>query len=229
MAAWRVPSMWQDSECWIIGGGPSLTDVFQIPDQVVKKVRNGDSPALYSDYMKQIHDKHIIGINMAYRIGAWMDMIYFGDKSFFDKVKYDLIDYPGLIVTSSDKRAINDKTIPGVKQLQRMPKKWTLGIAEKNNAVCWNHNSGAAAISIAAHTGVKRIILIGFDMTMDSDANRHWHFLYGEKVKPPPYPTHLLGFPVIAKQAKERGIEILNCSTNTAIKSFKIVKLEDVL
>jgi len=81
---WSVPRMWEGGEVWILGGGPSLTKQFDIPDNVVQDVMKGISPpSVYSPYMEAIHNKHVIGINVAYLIGEWIDMCFFGDNKFF--------------------------------------------------------------------------------------------------------------------------------------------------
>jgi hypothetical protein len=64
--SWQVPRMWEGGDVWIIGGGPSILTQFDIPEKVVSKVLNGSSPpSVYSPYMEYLHDKHIIGVNMA--------------------------------------------------------------------------------------------------------------------------------------------------------------------
>ena len=101
--------------------------------------------------------------------------------------------------------------------------------------VSWNCNSGSAAISIAANAGAARIILLGFDMKLDKE-QQHWHDLYGRNAprnpKKPrhfPFDRHLRGFPEIAKDAKRRGIEILNCCSDSAITCFPKYSLKELL
>ena len=81
---WTVPRIWEGGDVWIIGGGPSITKEFQIPSEVVNDVVIGKKPlSLYSPYMESIHKKHVIGINVAYMLGPWVDMVFFGDNNFF--------------------------------------------------------------------------------------------------------------------------------------------------
>ena len=35
---WFVPRMWNDGECWILGGGSSLPRQFGVPESVIEKV-----------------------------------------------------------------------------------------------------------------------------------------------------------------------------------------------
>ena len=81
---WTVPPIWEGDDVWILGGGPSVTMQFGIPNDVVEKVRKQElPPSVYSSYMKDIHNCHVIGINVAYLIGTWIDMVFFGDGKFF--------------------------------------------------------------------------------------------------------------------------------------------------
>ena len=232
---WSVPRMWEEGDVWILGGGPSVPRQFGIPEKVVQDVINGISPpSVYSPYMKALHDKHVIGINVAYLIGNWIDIILFGDDSFFLKHQKGLSEFPGLKVSCYPK----DRNIPWVKFLAR-DNRHPKGISINPKTVSWNLNTGSAAISIAVHTGAKRIILLGFDMKLDENEVQHWHDLYGRrkswkernKSKPDglPFERHLTGFPIIAKDAKMLGVEILNASPESAIQDFPKFTVKQLL
>lgn len=233
---WQVPRIWEGGEVWILGGGPSITKQFDIPDNVVHDVREGIlPPSTYSPYMEAIHNKHVIGINVSYLIGEWIDMCFFGDNKFFLMHKDRLAVWPGLKVSCHN----GTQKIPWVKCLGR-DTDHPRGITPKANMVSWNVNSGAAAISIAANAGAKRIILLGFDMHINGNGQKHWHRLYqGEptagvvagnlpKVNAP-FIRHLRGFPDIAKDARARGIEILNASPESEITVFPKVTVKELL
>jgi len=231
---WQVPRIWEEGDVWILGGGPSVPKQFGIPDEVVMKVINGNSPpSIYSSYMSGLHDKHVIGINVAYLIGNWIDMVFFGDKGFYLKHRQELAKFPGLKITCLS-------SLDSVSWIKYTPRdtKHTRGISENPKMVSWNNNSGAAAISVAAHAGAKRIILLGFDMKLDGE-KQHWHDLYGKyadrntrnpkKPRHLPFERHLRGFSAIAQDAKRMGIEILNASPDSAIKEFPKFTVKELL
>jgi hypothetical protein len=227
---WEVPRIWEEGDVWILGGGPSVPKQFGIPEEVVQSVIKGTSPpSVYSPYMSFLHDKHVIGINVAYLIGNWIDMIFFGDIGFFLKHQQGLAEFPGLKVSCHPQADRYDwlKYTPRDKAHPR-------GISDHPGMASWNGNSGSAAISIAANAGATRIILLGFDMKSDDSKKRHWHGLYGtapaNPKKPPhlPFDRHLRGFPEIARDAKRRGIEILNCCPDSAIKEFPKYTLKEL-
>jgi len=225
--SWRVPRMWENEDVWILGGGPSLTKQFDIPNSVVKSVKDRtSSPSVYSPYMKSIHHKHVIGINIAFMIGDWMDIIFFGDNGFFLKYQELLANHPALRVTCTNIETA--RSANWVKVLDK-DNDHVKGISQNPKLVSWNGNSGAAAISLAAHTGAKRIILVGFDMNLGEDMSQHWHDEYergkintpdSQKRWQPTIERHQRGFEQIAIDAKKMGIEILNASPTSEINLF---------
>jgi hypothetical protein len=227
---WRVPRMWEDGDVWIIGGGPSMPKQFDIPDQVIRNVVSGTSPAsVYSPYMSFLHDKHVVGINVAYKIGDWIDIVFFGDNNFFFEHKEDLARFPGL------KMSCHSQVEPysWVKYLEKDPK--GRGISDNPDMVCWNNNSGAAAISVAVNAGAKRVILLGFDMKLGEDKMQHWHDLYGKgecidqrRIQKLPFDRHLRSFMAVKADAKKRGVEILNCSPESMITEFPKFSMKEL-
>jgi len=236
---WSVPPIWEGGDVWILGGGSSVPKQFGIPDNVVEEVVKGTSPpSVYSPYMHLLHDKHVIGINVSYLIGDWIDMVFFGDPGFFRGNMEQLAKWPGLKVSC---HAVV-QNVPWVRYLL-LDGKHPRGISSDPGRVSWNANSGSAAISIAANAGAKRIILLGFDMCLNGDGKKHWHNLYKNaiitvpeqkrrargEVPMQPFEKHLKGFSHIARDAKERGIEILNASPNSAIREFPKFTVKELL
>jgi hypothetical protein len=234
MKCWKVPNMWKDGECCIIGGGSSIIEQFDIPSELVERVRKGESSMSdYSPYFAPIHKKHVIGINMAYKLGNWIDIILFGDHgNFFLPNLKQLFDFPNLIVSCNPKT----KDFNWVKWLARDRKPY--GICENRHKIVWNQNTGAAGINLAIHTGVKRILLFGFDMYIN-EGNQHFHNEYLRKRKrgrvktskgiEKDFQRHLKAFPAIAKEAKKLKIEILNINPKSRISDFQKMNLKDVL
>ena len=226
---WKVPDMWKDGECWILGGGPSLLSEFDIPwessNQVLSRKAEID---LYSPFLSPIHAKHVIGVNAAFKLGNWIDILFYGDNNFYKANRLQLANFPNIKITCNYRttQVAFQENIKYCPYDQKRP----FGISPQADKVSWNLNSGAAAISIAAHTGVKRIILVGFDMDLNEKGDQHWHGLYN-KVNPKgvPFKRHLQGFSEIAKDAKAMGIEIINASPNSKITEFRKCKVKDLL
>jgi hypothetical protein len=228
---WTVPRIWEGGEVWIIGGGPSVPKQFGIPDSVIQRVIAGESPSLYSPYMEAIHKKHVVGINVSYLIGEWVDVAFFGDMNFFLQHQERLAKFPGLKVCCHPQIEKHK----WIKYLARDNTK-NKGISNTPQQVCWNHNSGSAAISFVTHAGAKKIVLLGFDMKLNGKEQQHWHDLYGrianrnfKKPQHMPFERHLRGFSEIAKDAKRLGVEIINVSPDSAIQEFERISVEEYL
>jgi len=208
---------------------------FDVPEEVIQKVYAGKlSPSSYSPYMEAIHEKHVIGVNNAYQLGTWIDILFFGDSEWHLQHKQKLAGWAGLKVSCDGKFLNRPKNkMEGIKCLDR-DKEHRFGISSNPTKVSWNGNSGAAAINLAVHLGVKRIFLLGFDMTMDAGTRySHWHGTHlppGQKIRRlPPFAKHLRGFPQIAKDAKEMGVEIFNVSSVSRIETFPKISLKEAL
>lgn len=230
---WTVPKLWDGGECWIIGGGTSMPRQFHIPLDIINQVSTGKLPyTAYLPYLEPLKDKHVIGINNAYRLGSIIDVCFFGDCSWYLVHRIALASFDGLKVTCCNRfRQRSEKEMEGIKYLAK-DKQVNHGISTNPQCVAWNNNSGAAAISLAHHLGVKRIYLLGFDMKLDNDKRfSHWHGSHNHAKKNfvPPFARHLKGFPSIAKHAQNLGLEIINTNPDSAIKEFKVVQVDEIL
>lgn len=199
-----VPELWPGCTVYIIGGGPSLSQM----------------------NLELIHSKRVIGVNQAFRLGPWIDVLYFGDCNFYDQnIRKGLQDYAGLMISSCQR--IPEQGWPGVHRVKRS-KPYGINV-DKRNAISWNNNSGASAINIAYWLGAKRVVLLGFDMHKEGDSH-HWHSYYRDRgPKFDPYHRHLIGWPKIAEDAKSAGLEIINATPDSTITEFPFLSLEEVV
>jgi hypothetical protein len=237
MTPWEIPMMWEGGECWIIGGGPSIPREFGVPEKVINGVLSGDLPlSTYSPFLSPIHDKHVIGVNAAFLLGEWIDAVFFGDAGFYFANKPELDAFSKLKISCNSNLPKKQRDINDVKYVP-LNLNHSKGISSQENTVSWNLNSGAAAISLARWFGVRRIYLLGFDMEL-VDGAQHFHSHYRKNKKNDgrardpkklPFDRHKACFPMVANDAARIGLEIVNVSPDSGIKSFKRVKLSDVL
>lgn len=232
MALWEVPPIWEGGECWIIGGGPSMPRQFGVPEDIIRRVMEGhEGPSTYSPFLSPIHGKHVIAINNAYLIGSWIDVMFFGDCKWYPANADALSKFPGLKLTSCARFKKPHEICNGIRFLAWDHEKG-FGISTKPDMVAWNLNSGAASVSIAHHLGVKRIILLGFDMKLDEKKKSHWHGAYGTSKNPkmvPHFQKQMFGFEFIARDAQSLGIEIINASPDSAITHFPKITVKELL
>lgn len=228
---WFVPNMWEGGECWIIGGGVSLPRQFGVPESIIQKVMNKElTMEAYSDYFKPLHDKNVIGTNVAYLLGNWVSVLYFCDLAFYRENGKQLLEgFKNLKVTDTGNMpASKAYEHRNIKKLRRDTQQ---GISDYADCLRWNHNAGGGAINLAFHFGVKRILLLGFDMCADKFGKTHWHSgLPNYRITTDKdFGVFLKSFEFIARDAKIRHIEILNVNPDSALNEFPKVNLKDVL
>lgn len=88
-------------------------------------------------------------------------------------------------------------------------------------------NSGAGAIAFAAKAGAARVILLGYDCQA-TGGKVHWHGDHpqglGNAGSMPKWPDQ---FKRLA--ASLEGVEVINCSRDTALRTFPRMALEEAL
>lgn len=174
----------------------------------------------------RLQERRTIAVNMAFRLGNWMDVMFFGDCRYYAANYKELNEFAGLKVTTCEQHF--DK--PGIKVIQR--KNGQNGLSADPNQVWWNLSSGACAINLAVHFGVKRIVLLGFDM-QSVDNKDHWHDYYRQQGAKPykgkgPFPRFMKPFSAIAEALKRKKIECVVVGPS-ALNMFKQVRYEDVI
>ena len=196
--------MWPDATVFILGGGPSLRKMPQYPD------------------FECLHDKRVIGVNAAFRLGTWIDVLLFGDRKFWVWNEKLLKRWPGLKVTNCP----NLHNLPGVKHMKRQSK----GLAINPDTLAFNHNSGSCAINLAIHFGAKNIILLGFDMKCEQEGDglrHHWHDWHQKEEKDNIHEIHLGRMKRLAEDIKKTDVNVLNATPNSAMDYFPMTMLEE--
>lgn len=91
-----------------------------------------------------------------------------------------------------------------------------------------NHNSGAQAINLAYLLGARRIILLGFDMQWTDNKSHFFgdHPAVLRNVNPT---IHIPHFTQLAAELEREGVEVINCTRETALHQFRRATLEQVI
>lgn len=91
-------------------------------------------------------------------------------------------------------------------------------------------NSGFQAINLAVHLGVRRIVLVGFDMRTDNGI--HWHGEHGGALKNPILANVIKWRRIVDEAAGDLanlGIEVINATACSALTAYPIMSLEKAL
>lgn len=113
--------------------------------------------------------------------------------------------------------------------LQHVDVKPGCGLGEKPGRLYSGLNSGHQAIQWAYHKGAARIILIGYDM-QHTGGRRHWHEDHpGGMSNAEGIAGWVKGFTSLARELALRGVQVVNCSEETALQCFERGQLRDYL
>lgn len=197
---------WATRPAVVIGSGPSLSDeqlAMVEQHQLAQRV-------------------HVIAVNNTIQRVPWADVAYFGDYTalchYLPKLKPHT---PAEWVTTCRAGA----------------ERWRLTHvkASPNNGmtlerVHLNGNSGAQAVNTAAAFGATKILLLGFDMRNAADGRAHW---FGQHPLPlittQLFPDWMHKFAIIAKDAKALGVDLVNCTPDSAMTCIRMGNLEEEL
>lgn len=91
-------------------------------------------------------------------------------------------------------------------------------------------NSGAGAIALAAARGARRIVLLGYDC-QHTGGKTHWHGDHPKGCAGNAAPKTIRKWPAqfLDVQGRLAGVEIINCSRETALTVFPRAQLEEAL
>ncbi len=93
----------------------------------------------------------------------------------------------------------------------------------------WGANSGYQAINLAYLWGARRIILLGYDCKQ-IEGKAHWFGQHPQGLnRHQPLETWRRNFPQLAADLAAEGVEVLNCSPDSALECFRKVPLEAAL
>lgn len=197
---------WATRPAVVIGSGPSLSDeqlAMVEQHQLAQRV-------------------HVIAVNNTIQRVPWADVAYFGDYTALCHYLPKLKPHTKAEWVTTCRAGAERWRLTHVK-------------ASPNNGmtlerVHLNGNSGAQAVNTAAAFGATKILLLGFDMRNAADGRAHW---FGQHPLPlittQLFPDWLHKFAFIAKDAKALGVEIINCTPDSAMECFDKKPLEEAL
>lgn len=204
-----LPRIYEGKTVFVIGGGPSLKHMD----------------------LKPIHNRPVLGCNDAFRLGTWVDWLVFADKRWWGWNQDELAKWPN-----------RDRVICCVPQLlDGRPDKWPwlkilrrdearFGLSTEQDTLCWNRGCGGAAINAAYLLGATRIVLLGFDMRINTAGEHNWHDNHKVKERPQIYQNSMIPFlKPMSDAMKVTGLQIANATPGSALTLFPMVSLEELL
>ena len=196
-----VEPVWEGETVFIIGGGSSLKDF---------------------DF-NLLKNKKTIAVNKAFMFHPTADVLYWSDSRIYQWYKKDIDKFKGEKYTIKPYGGIGEE----VKVLKNMGKH---GLELSPDGIKHGNNSGHAAMNLAYHYGVKRMILLGFDM-QNVRGMSHFHDGYPVKqTRDEIYQKSMIPeFHQISEDLKKKKVEVINANPDSALPFFKKVPLDKVL
>jgi hypothetical protein len=197
-----VPKLWPGATVVCIATGPSLTQADV--DLVRGKAR-------------------VIAVNDAYRLAPWADALYGCDAKWW---KW----HDGVPSFTGPKWSLEHSAWRGIDvkypDVQRLRNTGPAGLEHDPTGLKSGRNSGYQAVNLAVHYGAARIVLLGYEMQKSHGAS---HF-FGEhpNKQQSPYPMFRQQFQTLVKPLRKIGVEVMNCSRNSALTCFPKADLSDV-
>jgi len=200
-----IKPIYEGQTAIIIGTGSSLTT-----DQIVTAKYYQDAGAV-----------KLFGCNRAFEFA--LDVLHGCNYQFWDYY------WPEI----KDLRCDKWTTRPGLKYegLNYIEERWIDGLSTDKSYIAAHHGTGPQLINIALHYGVKKMLLIGWDMR--HSGKRHY---FGEYPQALHHVTKNLGpdgeLLGLIKEMEtinpdDYGIEIINCTPNSALTHFPMGNLDD--
>ena len=196
----KLSDIWKGSVAVCIGGGPSLTQ-----EQV--------------DYVRG--RARVIAINDAYRLAPWADVLYACDVKWWDW-HYDKINgFKGAMITQDTKAAEKYNDLFYVRGEAKD------GLSLDPGVIHTGRSSGYQAVNLAVLFGAKKIILIGYDHGFPGN-KAHWFGDHPDKVRSW-YERWIPCWETLPDQLKKIGVQIINCTPDSALTVFEYKPLNEAI
>jgi len=179
-------------------------------------------PSVIDQPLDLLRGHRVIAINSSWSRVPFADLLFFGDARWFYHNGDDVMSgFAGRIATCA--LGVGGSR---VLRLRRAPPP---GLAAEADTVTLRRTSATAAINLAVHLGVSRIVLLGLDGKVATDGRTHHHA---------PHPWHLrhgwadeqrddLASLVAPLQA--RKVEVLNAAPDSAVTLWPAIAFPAVI
>jgi hypothetical protein len=190
--------------------------------QVCAVIASGESAKSSGVERLQGRCKAIV-VNSSYRLAPWADALYASDWRWWDAYR-DALEFQGLKVTSDAGHAkrLGIRSVAVARETDP-----TAHSVRVNGPIGHGGNSGFQAINLAVQFGVRRLVLVGFDLQ-----GGHWHEKHSlPLINPRPqtldkWRQRLDGQ---AEPLRRLGVVVVNASETSALQAFPKMSIDEAL
>lgn len=185
---------WAGCRVAIIAGGPSLTEE-QCTQVATWQLRGPQNV--------------VIAINTSFRRAPAATMLYACDTKWWDTYYEEVV----RTVASQTLLFTQDKPAAQKYELGYIASAPTRGLSRKPGLIHQGMSSGFQVINLAFLAGARDFVLLGYDCR-----GTHWHGDHPPPLKANlPHARWVEHFAALARDLRDEGVRILNCSPGTAI------------
>ncbi len=198
----NIPN-WKHKTAVVIASGPSLTD-----EQCNAARATGFDT---------------IVVNATFKRAPWANILYAGDFLFLKSYMAEIVRvFPGKVWTQDSSAAARWPRLNRMKGANRD------GLGR--SMIHLNGNSGVQALNLAYLFGSRRIILLGFDMKLGPNGERHHHADHPHPmVQNQTFEEWLHKLNKVARDLEAEKCEVLNATPGSAMTCFPQVDWKEVL
>lgn len=185
----------------------------------------GCGPSLTLDQLDKVSHLKRYGANRSFEFGV--DVVLGCNFEFWDHYWPEIKDLPCDKWTTHP--TLKDSRPDGLNWIEG---RWEDGISTNPDYIAYHHGSGPQILNLAYHYGVRRFILIGWDMCYREKRHYFGEDALTEKHHPRTGPNGELAGLIKEMETinpEIYGIEIINCTPDSAMTCFPMMPLDEAL
>lgn len=193
---------------------------------MTKWVIAASGPSLTQEDVNAARGLNVCVINSSYWLAPWANILYACDGHWWDW-HYEKPEWKAKLDAFEGQKWTQDKGAADKYGLNYIESKPNAGLSNNPALIHQGSNSGIQAINLLYHLGAREIILLGYDMKGDKN-KPHWHGHHPNRVVSC-WDQWIRFYDYVAADAVKMGLNIINCSRDTALTCFPRKQLEEVV
>lgn len=163
----------------------------------------------------------VVAINDAYKLAPWADVLYACDHDWwfhhngakgFGGLRFSITPTAGKLGATVLTQGVQ------------------FGLSSDPNEIRHGKNGGYQALQVAVRAGAQRVLLLGYDMQPGPNGKAHYFGQHPAPLKKKmPFDEWRHAFSTIVEPLKSLGVEVVNCSRETALTCFPLKSLREAL
>ena len=198
---WTVPRDWEGETAFIIGGGPSVTNVD----------------------LTRLHGHRVVVINNSYTVYPNADVLIFTDCRWWSV-------HGGIVRRTFWQQIVTIPPVHKLypKRILVLDRQRSSGLSnDPTRVTCW-HTTMVTALNLVALRGASRVGVLGLD-GKDSNGRAWHHEPHPWKQNSKRYDRHGEALQELVEPLKTMGVEVFNLNPHSKHRMFPFALLDDLL